>query len=131
MIRVVQLSRFITVASVAITLLVLTGCGNKIANNFSQVKTGMSPKQVEDLLGAPKESAEIDMGAAFKEVGKDLPKVGGIDMPGIDINITLPKISVKYWEEGDKGYVVHFQNDKVTQTFSGTKDDMKGKMKKG
>jgi hypothetical protein len=37
--------------------------------------------------------------------------------------------SNKYWEEGDKGYVVFFQNDKVTQTASGTKDEMKGKKK--
>jgi hypothetical protein len=34
MIRLFRLSRFITVASLAVALLVLTGCGKKIANNF-------------------------------------------------------------------------------------------------
>jgi hypothetical protein len=87
----------------------------------------MSPKEVEDLLGAPKESAEIDMGAAFKELTKDMPNLPG--MP--NIGGAAGKITVKYWEEGDKGYVVFFQNDKVTQTASGTKDEMKDKMKKG
>jgi hypothetical protein len=120
MIRIDRLSRCIAVASVAVALLILTGCGGRVAGNFAKVKTGMSPKEVEDLLGAPKESAEIDMGAAVK----DLPKIPGFD-------IALPKISVKYWEESDKGYVVHFQNDKVTQTYSGTKDEMKAKKQKG
>jgi hypothetical protein len=118
-------SRFIGVASVAVALLILTGCAGKIASNFANVKPGMSPKQVDDLLGTPKDTAEIDMGAMVKGLTKDMPPI-----PGMDIGAAFGKISARYWEESDKAYVVHFQNDKVTQTYSGTKDEM-AKKKKG
>jgi hypothetical protein len=89
----------------------------------------MSPKEVEDLLGAPKESSEVDMSAALKGANTGMPGMPG--MPNVDLGGAFGKITVKYWEEGDKGYSVLFQNDKVTQTSSGTKDEMKAKMKKG
>jgi hypothetical protein len=122
-----RLSRIIAVVLLAVALLALIGCGgNKVADNFGKVKTDMSPKEVEDLLGAPKDSVEIDAGGMFKGLGGDMPKVPGME----EAAGALGKITVKYWEEGDKGYVVQFRNDKVIQFGSGTKDEMQKKMKK-
>jgi hypothetical protein len=121
MTRIVRLSRFITLAPLVIALLILPGCGKKLADNFSKVKPGMSPTEVEELLGAPKQSSEVDLGATFKGVSK---------IPGMpDIGGTGGKMAVKYWEEGDNGYIVYFQDDKVTQTLSGTKAYLKGAVK--
>jgi hypothetical protein len=122
-----RLYRIITVALLAVALVGVVGCGgNKVADNFGKVKSGMSPKEVEDMLGAPKDSVEIDAGAMLKGLGGDMPKVPGME----EAAGAVGKMTVKYWEEGDKGYVVQFRNDKVVSSVSGTKDEMQKKMKK-
>jgi hypothetical protein len=60
---------------------------------------------------------------------KNLP--GGGALPGIPgVEIKMPKITVKVWEEGDTQYVVVFKDDKMMSKNSGTKKELKKEDKK-
>jgi outer membrane protein assembly factor BamE (lipoprotein component of BamABCDE complex) len=88
-----------------------------IKNSFDQVQTGMSDKEVIDLLGASASSAEVDA-MNTKDM---LPK--GFDLPGLP-GVAMPKIGVKRWEEGDMVYEVVFRDGKVMSKSSGSKQQM-------
>jgi hypothetical protein len=51
-------------------------------------------------------------------------------MPGIPAGMPgMGKMTVLYWEEGDKGYVVQLLGDKVTLNVTGSKAEMEKKKK--
>ncbi len=111
------MTRIATLTSVAVALLLLSGCsGGKVGKNWDKIKVdSTTEKEAEELLGGAKESTSIE-----------IPKIELPGMPSFG-----GKITAKYWEEGDKGYVIYFQDDKAKQKFEGKKDEMKGKMKGG
>ena len=89
-----------------------------VKDKFDKVKTDMSEKEVADLMGAPTSSAELDPAKA-KEMfpgGFTTPNLPGLPP------VSLPKMTVKVWEEGDMAYSVIFQNEKVANKASGKKE---------
>jgi hypothetical protein len=125
MVRFATLSRYAALLCFVASLLVLPGCGGggggaaaKVSENWNKVTSGQSEKQVTDLLGAPKDKSEIDPSALMK------------GMPGIPAGMPgMGKMTVLYWEEGDKGYVVQLLGDKVTLNVTGSKAEMEKKKK--
>jgi len=121
MVRFPSLARRAALFSLAGFLIVLAGCGSsKVADNWSKVKTGQSEKEVTDLLGPPKEKNEVDPGAMLGGLVPGADKIGG----GL-------KMTVLYWEDGDKAYVVQLQGEKVIVNVMGSKAEMEKKKKGG
>jgi len=89
-----------------------------VKDKFEKVKTDMSEKEVADIMGAPASSAELDpaKAKAMFPGGFNTP-----DLPGLP-PVSLPKMTVKVWEEGDMAYSVIFQNEKVVNKASGKKE---------
>jgi outer membrane protein assembly factor BamE (lipoprotein component of BamABCDE complex) len=85
--------------------------------NFEKVKDGMSGKEVDDIMGPPTASAELD-----PKMMKDMIK--GVKMPEIPVEvpgIPMPKITVKSWDADDTLFQVVFQEGKVVGKDSATK----------
>jgi hypothetical protein len=119
MTQIITRCRFFALLAVAFCL-VLSGCSGKgkpSKANFEKVKEGMSPKEVEELMGPAKDTATVDPKAAIPG--------GGAGIPGMDlVGGMMGKITVKTWEEGDTSYVVQFKDDKMVTKVSGSKKDM-------
>jgi hypothetical protein len=98
-------SRLGALAALAGLCLALAGCGGgKISKaNADKVNTGMTEKEVSDLLGAPTETAEV----AVPDMGGLLG--GGAGVPGMP-----KKARQSIWKEGDKVIVVTFVDGKVS-----------------
>jgi hypothetical protein len=92
--------------------------GPKVSKaNFEKVKDGMTPEDVEKILGPAKETHEVDAAKA-KEMVK------GVKLPEVPVELPvgpLPKYTVKHWEEGDTVYEVVFQDGKVVGKETGDK----------
>jgi hypothetical protein len=128
-------SHCVSLLLLGVFALLLAGCGDgdgkgggenrekplKVATNWGKVKTGLSSKEVEDLLGPPTSSGGADTNdlmkdlsdftAGLKDLGGDLGKGLG------DLTGRMPRLQldVRIWEEGDKQYTVIFRNDRVMQ----------------
>jgi hypothetical protein len=93
-----SLKRFsivVRLAALAALCLVISGCGSKVSKeNFDKVKTGMTEKEVTDIMGAPTESTNLG-------AGKD----------------TNAKSLV--WRNGNDVYSVSIINDKVIAKMGG------------
>src|SRR5262249_23298494 len=76
--------------------------------NFAKVKEGMSPKDVEEILGPADGSFEVKPGEL--PGGMKLP--GGADMPDMP-KFDMGKFAGKEWKEGKTVYHVVFKDDKV------------------
>ncbi|GAB4343926.1 MAG: hypothetical protein Kow0099_22860 [Candidatus Abyssubacteria bacterium] len=51
------------VAGVVLLSMVITACGSKVNEaNFEKIETGMSKKQVYEILGPPDESSSVNIG---------------------------------------------------------------------
>jgi outer membrane protein assembly factor BamE (lipoprotein component of BamABCDE complex) len=98
--------------------------GPKVSKaNFEKVKDGMTPEDVEKILGPAKHTQEVDANKAKEMVkGVKMPELPP-DLPGVQ----LPKFTVKQWEEGDTVYEVVFQDGKVVGKDSGSKKTSEGK----
>jgi len=101
-----------------------TGGGKGSAKaNFEKLNTGMSEKEVTDVMGSPTANADFDPKQA-QAMLKDLMK--GVKLPAEVPGIELPamavgRIAVKNWEEGDTLFEVVFQDGKVANKDSKTK----------
>jgi hypothetical protein len=94
--------------------LVLSGCGSKINKaNADKINTGMTEKEVSDILGAPTESSEIAMSDLGGMLG-GLP--GGGSLPRMPAMPKKAKQSV--WKDGSKSIAVTFVDGKVVQKAS-------------
>src|SRR4051812_34324127 len=104
----------------ALVCVVSVGCGGKgkpNKANFDQIKEGMSPKEVEELMGPAKETVDA----------KDMAGLGG-GIPGMEkLAAAMPKVAVKAWEEGDTRFEVTFFDDKMKLKGSGSIEEMKKK----
>jgi hypothetical protein len=84
----------------------LCGCGGgKITKaNADKINTGMSEKEVTDILGPPTDSAEVKI--------PEMPGLPGGEVPGIPKMPAGAKNSV--WKDGNKVITVTFLDGKVT-----------------
>jgi hypothetical protein len=73
-------------------------------DNYDQIKTGMTLKEVETLLGPGAKDEGGDGAGVAAQVGVD---VGGPERGGKGVTTYV-------WESGGKRITVHFVNDKVT-----------------
>jgi outer membrane protein assembly factor BamE (lipoprotein component of BamABCDE complex) len=123
MVRCSRLAKVVHLGAVLLCCVLLAGCkkdnkgkdGNgdkekaKVSKaNFAKVKEGMSPKEVEEILGPPDGSFEVKPG--------ELP--GGTKLPGVPDMPDMPKVDLgkfagKEWKEANKVYHVVFKDDKV------------------
>jgi hypothetical protein len=88
----------------------LSGCGGgKITKaNADKINTGMSEKEVADILGPPTDSAEVKL--------PEMPGGLGGDVPGMPKMPAGAKNSV--WKDGNKVITVTFLDGKVTAKVS-------------
>jgi hypothetical protein len=91
----------------------VTGCGgSKVTKaNAEKVTTGLTEKEVSDILGTPTDTAEVEMpdvGAALGGLAGMVP--GGGDLP------KPPAMKAKQatWKDGNKTIIVTFVNGKVS-----------------
>jgi hypothetical protein len=91
--------------------LMLSGCGgSKITKaNADKIATGMTEKEVSDILGGPSETSEVEM----PDMGAMLGGMAGGKMPGMPATPKKAKQSV--WKDGDKAIAVTFLDGKVVQ----------------
>jgi hypothetical protein len=108
--------RLIARASILILViglcLTISGCGSKITKaNADKINTGMSEKEVSDILGSPTETAEVEM-----------PDLGGLFGAMTGGAVSTPNMPKKArqstWKEGDKVIAVTFVDGKVVQKVS-------------
>ncbi len=90
--------------------------------NFEKIKDGMSDKEVNDILGPPSASAEFDP-KVMKDMLKDTSKGFQVDIPVALPGVSLPKMTLKNWEDGDTLYEVVFQEGKVAGKSTATKKE--------
>ncbi len=91
--------------------LVLSGCGgSKVTEaNLDKITTGMTEKEISDILGSPTETSEVEM----PDVGGMLGGMTGGKMPGMPA--TPKKAKQAAWNDGKKAIIVTFLDGKVVQ----------------
>jgi hypothetical protein len=92
-----RLVRVAPIGMVAVLCLCLTGCGSKVTKeNAEKIKSGMSQKEVTDILGSPKNTEDLPAGmkkstwesgdnkivVSFDKDGKVMMKVSSWDLGG-------------------------------------------------
>ncbi len=113
MITVARISRRSPLLLCALALALLaTGCGRSVSKaQADRVKLGMSPADVEDILGKGK---AIDPAEAEKLVKSSLPDTGDGPKVGID----PADLRGVRWGDEKKNVTVVFRNDKVFRVFT-------------
>lgn len=91
-------------ALVALPLLVVLtiGCAGKLTmENYNKVANGMTPQEVEAILGPGTEQASSGVSVPGQSVG-------GVEVPGVSMSS-----KAMIWQKGRKMITVSFVNDKV------------------
>jgi hypothetical protein len=98
--------RVFSVAILLAVCLLLPACSkSKVTQaNYDQIKNGMSPKEVEAVLGPGKKDEGGDGSGVAAQFGVD---VGGPEKGGKGVDTFV-------WESGDKKIKVSFVSGKVT-----------------
>jgi hypothetical protein len=90
--------RFIATA-LALCLL-FTGCSKITKENYDQIKTGMTPGQVSEILGKPMDKTETDLsGAGLGKSEMWVYSSAGYGGKGIMITFQNGKVFDKSWSE--------------------------------
>lgn len=99
-------------AALALTFglcLAASGCGGKLTSaNVDKVSVGMSEDDVTAILGAPNDSAEVDL----PDLGGMMGGMGAGDMGGL--LKTPKKAKQSTWRDGSKSVTINFVDGKVT-----------------
>jgi len=109
------------VAALAVCV-VLSGCGGKVTkDNYDKLKDGMTEKEVEDILGKPTETKEVDIPDAGKMLDDAMGAMGGMMKdkmkdkgPKVELKLETPKKAKEStWKSGSKEIKVVFWDGKL------------------
>jgi hypothetical protein len=104
--------RFCLVCALALVLLTATGCGRSVSKaQADRVKLGMTPTDVEDILGKGK---AIDPAETERLLKTSLPDQAG----GPKVEIDPADLRGVRWGDDKKWVTVIYKNEKVFRVFT-------------